>query len=206
MTVYNVLDCGDDTALEQTGSDMFGGSKKKAAVQTKAKQQKPVRGIMGRTGGAPSNPAAGSGGGPAKPADGPVKRNLAEETVTIGSAAAIYGDITGKGDLAICGRVEGSVDLPDNNANIEANGFMDGGIRARSVNIRGKVQGDIDARSKVTIFATGAVIGTIMAPRIQIEDGGKFKGRIDMGLSKPATTPEPKKASSPAPAPTASSG
>ena len=191
---------------------MFEGSKKKAAAQTRAKQQKPVLGIMGRTGGAPTKPAAGSGGGPAKSADEPVRRSRAEETVTIGAAATIRGDITGKGDLAISGRVEGTVDLPDNDASIEAKGFMDGGILARNVNIRGKVQGDIEARSKVTIFATGAVIGTIVAPRIQIEDGAKFKGRIDMGVSKPATAPKPKKASAPAPAParapapTASSG
>ena len=189
---------------------MFEVSKKKASAQSKAKQQKPVLGIMGRTGGAASKPAAGSGGGPAKAADEPVRRNRTEETVTIGAAATIRGDITGKGDLAISGRVEGTVDLPDNDANIEATGFMDGGILAQNVNIRGRVQGDIEARSKVTIFATGAVIGTIVAPRIQIEDGAKFKGRIDMGVSKPAAAPKPKKASAPAPAPapapTASSG
>ena len=185
---------------------MFEGSKKKASAQTRAKQQKPVLGIMGRTGGAPSKPAAGSGGGPAKPADEPVGRDRAEDTVTIGATATIRGDITGKGDLAIGGQVEGTVDLPGNDVNIEAKGFMDGGILARNVNIRGKVQGDIEARSKVTIFATGAVIGTIVASRIQIEDGAKFKGRIDMGVSKPAAAPEPRKASAPAPTPTASSG
>lgn len=186
---------------------MFEGSKKKTTAQTRAKQQKPVLGIMGRTGGAPSKP---SGGGPAKAADEPVRRSRAEEIVTIGAAATIRGDVTGKGDLVISGRVEGTVDLPDNDANIEATGFMDGGILARNVNIRGKVQGDIETRSKVTIYATGAMVGTIVAPRIQIEDGAKFKGRIDMGVSKPAAAPNPKKASAPAPAPapapTASSG
>lgn len=184
---------------------MFEGSRKKASTQTKAKQQ-PALGIMGRTGGAPSKPAAGSGGGLAKSAEEPVRLDRAEETVSIGATAIIRGDITGKGDLVISGRVEGTVDLPDNDANIEAKGFMDGGILARNVNIRGKVQGDIEARSKVTILATGAVIGTIVAPRLQIEDGAKFKGRIDMGVSKPAATPKPRKTSAPAPAPTASSG
>ena len=179
---------------------MFEGSRKKASAQTKARQEKPAPGIMGRAGVAPSKPAAGSGGGSAKPEDGPARRSRAEETVTIGAAATIRGDVTGKGDLEIGGRVEGTVDLPDNDANIEAKGFMDGGILARNVNVRGKVQGDIEARSKVTIFATGTVIGTIVAQRIQIEDGAKFKGRIDMGVSKPAAAPKSKKASAPAPA------
>ena len=178
---------------------MFEGSKKKASAQTKAAQQKPSMGLMGRSSAAPARPAAGSGGDASRRAAEPGQLNRAEEVVTIGAAATIRGDITGKGDLVISGRVEGTVDLPDNDANLEATGFMDGGILAKNVNIRGKVQGDIEAKSKVTIFATGIVIGTIMSPRIQIEDGARFKGRIDMGASKPAA----KKAPAPAPAKTA---
>ena len=178
---------------------MFEGSKKKTTAQSKATQQKPALGIMGRASGAAAK-SAGSSGAAAKPAAEAAQRSRAEEIVTIGAAATIRGDITGKGDLVISGRVEGTVDLPDNNANLEATGVMDGGILANNVNIRGKVQGDIEARRKVTIFATGTVIGTIMAPRIQIEDGAKFKGRIDMGTTKPAAAPKPKKAAAPAPA------
>ncbi len=185
---------------EQTGIDMFEGSKKKASAQTRATQQKPALGIMGRAGGAAAKkPAAGSGSDAARPAAETAQRSQVEETVTIGAAATIRGDITGKGDLVISGRVEGTVDLPENNANLEATGFMDGGILAKNVNIRGKVQGDIEARRKVTIYATGAVIGTILAPRIQIEDGARFKGRIDMTTAKPAAAPKPKKAAAPAP-------
>ena len=184
---------------------MFEGSRKKASAQKKSTQQKTVMGIMGRAGSAPAKPAAGSGGSDAaKRAAEPAKRSRAEEIVTIGAAATMRGDITGKGDLVINGRVEGTVDLPDNDANVEASGDMDGSILAKNVNIRGNVQGDMEARSKVTIFATGTVIGTIVAPRIQIEDGAKFKGRIDMGATKPAPAAKPKKAR--APASTASSG
>ncbi len=179
---------------------MFEGSRKKASA--KAAQQKPGMGIMGRGGGAPAKSAAGSGGDDAAKREAqPAQRSRAEEIVSIGSAVTIRGDVTGKGDLVISGRLEGTVDLPENDANIEASGFMDGGILANNVNIRGKVQGDIEARRKVTIFATGAVLGTIMAPRIQIEDGARFKGRIDMDTAKPAAAAKPpKKAPAPAPA------
>ena len=190
---------------------MFEGSKKKASAQTRGARQKPALGMMGRAGGAAAKRGGGSSGGAAKPAAEDTRRAAAEEVVTIGAAAIIRGDITGKGDLVIGGRVEGTVDLPENDANLEATGYMEGGILARNVNIRGKVQGDIEARRRVTIFATGTVIGTIMAPRIQIEDGAKFKGRIDMGTAKPAapkpkSRPKPKKAAAPAPATTASPG
>ena len=94
----------------------------------------------------------------------------------------------------ISGRVEGTVDLPENDANVEKPGFMDGSILARNVNIRGNVQGDIEARRKVTIYATGKVTGTIISPRIEIEDGAKFKGRIDMGSTAKAAPAKPKAA------------
>ena len=177
---------------------MFEGSKKKASAKTKTAQQKPALGLMGRPSAAPAKPAAGSSGDASRRAAEPGQRNRAQEVVSIGAAATIRGDITGKGDLVISGRVEGTVDLPDNDANLEATGFMDGGILAMNVNIRGKVQGDIEAKSKVTIFATGTVLGTIVSPRIQIEDGAKFKGRIDMGASKPAAKKAPARAPAPA--------
>lgn len=177
---------------------MFEGPKKKAAAQAKSAPQKPTMGIVNRPGAEAAKPAAGSSASTA--AAQPIKHERPEEVVTIGAAAVIRGDVTGKGNLVISGRVEGTVDLPDNDANIEKTGRMEGGIQARNVNIRGRVDGDIESRRKVTIFATGTVVGTIISPRIEIEDGAKFKGRIDMGGSA-ARAAQQKKVPMPAPAP-----
>ena len=176
---------------------MFERSRKKASARTGATRRKPSLGIKGRPGEAPARPAARSKRDAAKRAAEPVRHSRAEEIVSIGAAATIRGDITGKGDLAIVGRVEGTVDLPGNDANIETAGFMDGGILAKNVNIRGKMEGDIEAKRKVTIFATGIVNGTIVAPRIQIEDGAKFKGRIETDAAKTAAAGQPKEAAAP---------
>lgn len=137
---------------------MFGGPKKNAAAR----------------------PATGSDSGASQSTPHATPQGRGEELVSIGAAVTIRGDITGKGDLVIAGRVEGTVDLPGNDANVEKAGLMQGGIVANNVNIRGKTDGDIEARRKVTIFATGRVVGTIISPRIEIEDGAMFKGRIDM--------------------------
>ena len=111
-----------------------------------------------------------------------------EDIVFIGAAAILRGDITGKADIAIGGRVEGIVDLPDNDANIAETGETRGGILANNVNIRGTVKGDVQARRKVTVFATGYVEGLIAAPRLKIEDGTKLNGRIDI-CGAPAPPP-----------------
>ncbi len=173
---------------------MFEVSRKKAS--SKATRENSATGKIRRAGGSSTQPG---GGDPARSGEGTVQRQRAEDPVSIGGAAIIRGDFTGKGDLAISGRVEGTVNLPDNDASVEETGYMDGGILARNVNIRGKVQGEIEAGSKVTIFATGVVVGTISAPRIQIEDGAKFKGRIDMEESEPEAATKSNKAPAAAP-------
>ena len=104
----------------------------------------------------------------------------ATTAATIGAALTIKGDVTGKGDVFVSGKIEGTIDLPGNDVTVEASGRVDGSIAAKRVRVMGKVVGDIGAPDKITINSTGTVQGTISAPRIEVEDGAKFKGRIDM--------------------------
>jgi cytoskeletal protein CcmA (bactofilin family) len=63
------------------------------------------------------------------------------------------------------------------------------------VKVEGRITGDIDGSEKVIITKTGRVLGNIVAPRVTLEDGAKFKGSIDMdpGVEAPATTVTPKR-------------
>jgi cytoskeletal protein CcmA (bactofilin family) len=42
------------------------------------------------------------------------------------------------------------------------------------------VRGDLTGEEKVVINATSNVQGNIVAPRVSLEEGAKFKGMIDM--------------------------
>jgi cytoskeletal protein CcmA (bactofilin family) len=65
------------------------------------------------------------------------------------------------------------------------------------VRIDGEVQGDISGVEKVVVTKTGRVQGNIVAPRVTLEDGAKFKGSIDMdpsgmaAVAKPVSTARP---------------
>ncbi|MDP5055030.1 MAG: polymer-forming cytoskeletal protein, partial [Congregibacter sp.] len=59
-------------------------------------------------------------------------------------------------------------------------------ISAKTVRIEGEVKGDIEGNERVVICASGNVQGNVTSPRVMLEDGGRFKGSIDMGGSKPA--------------------
>ena len=107
----------------------------------------------------------------------------------IGQSIIIKGTITGNDDLIVEGTVEGSISLPDNDLTIGESGKVTADLSAKNVKVEGQVIGDISSSEKVVVSKTGRIRGNIVAPRVTLEDGAKFKGSIDMDpgeVSKPA--------------------
>ena len=98
----------------------------------------------------------------------------------IGSTIKIKGDITGDENLTIEGAVEGSVELGAHEVCIGQSGRVNANVTAKIIKIEGEVKGDITGNEKVVVSKTGNVRGNIIAPRVTLEDGAKFKGSIDM--------------------------
>jgi len=103
-----------------------------------------------------------------------------EGLVNIGQSICIRGELTGDEDLSIEGRVEGKIDLKEHNLTIGPKGRIQAEIRAKSVIVRGEVNGNVRAGERVELAETGRVIGDIVSPRIIIADGARFKGSVDM--------------------------
>ena len=106
------------------------------------------------------------------------------ERATIGPSIFIKGDLTGDEDLVIEGRVEGKVDLKQNNVTIGRNGRVKADVYGQVVTIEGEVDGNVFAREQAILRQAGAIRGNITAPRVVLEDGSRFKGSIDMESSK----------------------
>ncbi len=105
----------------------------------------------------------------------------------IGQTIKIKGTIEGDENLIIEGSVEGAVNLPKNDLTIGASGKVTADLDAKTVKIDGQVNGDISGTEKVIVSKTGLVRGNIVAPRVTLEDGAKFKGSIDMDPSDSAS-------------------
>jgi len=103
-----------------------------------------------------------------------------DKIVNIGQSIHIKGELTGNEDLTIEGKVEGKVFLKDHNLTVGANGKIVAEIQAKTVMVLGEVTGNITADDKVEVAATGTMRGDIIAPRVVLADGAKFKGAIDM--------------------------
>ena len=64
---------------------------------------------------------------------------------------------------------------------IGPNGKINAEVRAKSVQVNGRISGNIHADDKVEISPSGSVLGDIISPRVALADGSSFKGSIDMG-------------------------
>jgi cytoskeletal protein CcmA (bactofilin family) len=107
-------------------------------------------------------------------------RRSSGDRATIGPSIFIKGDLTGDEDLVIEGRVEGKVDLKQNNVTVGRDGKVKADVYGRVVTIEGEVDGNVFAQEQAVLRQSGAIRGNITAPRVVLEDGSRFKGTIDM--------------------------
>lgn len=125
-------------------------------------------------------------------------RTPAPGGATIGASIVIDGDVTGSEDMTIHGKVKGTVRLPDHQLQVGPEGRVEATVFARSIMVDGHVKGDLSAEQEIVVRRTGDVRGNLAAPRIGLEEGAKFKGRIDMepgsnaGAQPAADKPEAK--------------
>src|SRR5262245_38497631 len=103
-----------------------------------------------------------------------------KEGATIGPSISIKGDLSGGEDLIIQGQVEGKIDLKQNNVTVGKSGRIKADIYGRLITIEGEVEGNLYGEEQVLLRQSGSVRGNIVAPRVSLEDGSKFKGSIDM--------------------------
>jgi cytoskeletal protein CcmA (bactofilin family) len=98
----------------------------------------------------------------------------------IGRSIQINGDVKGDEDLMIEGDVSGTVQLRNHALTIGKEGKVKADIHARSITVDGTTDGDLFASESIAIRATANVRGNLLAPRISLEDGARFKGSVEM--------------------------
>jgi cytoskeletal protein CcmA (bactofilin family) len=129
----------------------------------------------------PSHPEPSAAPRPAPaPPSTPAAETRRTDRATIGPSIFIKGDLTGDEDLIIEGKVEGKVDLKQNNLTVGKSGRVRADIFGRVVTVEGEVDGNVFAQEAAVLRQSGALRGNISSPRVTLEDGSRFKGSIDM--------------------------
>jgi cytoskeletal protein CcmA (bactofilin family) len=105
---------------------------------------------------------------------------ISDGSTIIGESIVINGNLNGDEDLAVRGRVEGTITLT-RNLLVEASGVVKAEVHVKSCVISGALVGNVTASESIEITKEGRMIGDIAAPRVVIHDGAGFRGRIDTG-------------------------
>ena len=96
-----------------------------------------------------------------------------------GRTIAIHGDVDSVEDLLIEGRIEGRIWNVDHAVTIDAHAIVTGDIVARTITVRGEVDGTMLATGRVDIMNEARVTGRVVTQRFMLADGGSFCGRVE---------------------------
>lgn len=105
---------------------------------------------------------------------------MADKETVIGVETRISGEIRGEEDLVIKGRVDGKIHL-SHALTVEKGAIVQADVDVRNLVISGTLVGNIVASESVRLLATARVVGDLAAPRVIMDAGAAYRGRVDMG-------------------------
>ena len=108
----------------------------------------------------------------------------------IGPTLVIKGELSADEDLVIEGHIEGTIAHHKKHLTIGKQGRVKADIHASSVIVEGELVGDIHSEGIVSLAEGANVRGNIECGRIVMQDGARFKGKIDMGDRQKAAVPK----------------
>lgn len=112
------------------------------------------------------------------------------DTVSVvGPGMRVEGDCHAEGTIRIEGTVRGSVHA-EKAVVVGPGGRVEGDIETQDAVVGGTVEGTIRARSRLELQESCRVTGDLHSRRVKLEEGGYVDGRIEMGGSSEAGSPQ----------------
>ncbi len=112
----------------------------------------------------------------------PVLQAKKEVVAFFGAGVECIGEIWYEGNVQIDGRLEGTIHTKGTLV-IGDRAVVKAKIEAGTVICKGKIQGEVVAKESIKLLSPGLIDGTMSAPRLSVENGGVFNGRVSMGAS-----------------------
>jgi cytoskeletal protein CcmA (bactofilin family) len=101
------------------------------------------------------------------------------------------GELTFKGSFRIDGRFKGSI-VSDSMLVIGDQGVVEADVKVSYLVINGEIKGTLQAEDKVEIHGRARVFGTLITPRLVVEEGALIEAKCQVGEipgSRPAEPP-----------------
>lgn len=107
----------------------------------------------------------------------------AESGSYLGPSFQLSGHIETAEDLTVEGKIEGELIVNGHKLLVGRSATIKGNIKAQEVIVEGSIAGNIQATTKVTLTSQAKLEGDILAARVSIEEGARFKGAIKIRSS-----------------------
>jgi len=107
-------------------------------------------------------------------------RRGGQRKFTMGPNDSLEGKLIYEGDVHIDGRAEGEFKVTGN-LDVAQGATAHITIEATNVNVKGQVEGSVNAHDKLTLGKSARLSGDIVVRRLQIEDGASLNGHVRMG-------------------------
>jgi len=119
------------------------------------------------------------------------KRDFDEAKITgfFDKETEINGDLTFKGSFRIDGRFKGNINS-DSMLTIGEGGKVEADIKIGYIVIDGEIRGTVQATEKVEVHANGRVIGSIISPKLLVEEGAYLEANCQTTDKTPQPRPE----------------
>jgi cytoskeletal protein CcmA (bactofilin family) len=123
----------------------------------------------------------------AAPAPQPVAsvvETMSVQASKIGPGLKIRGEISGNSDLYVEGQATGKIRINGAKVSVGPQGKVQADIEAREIAVNGEVQGNLKADARVRLGSSSKVEGALSAPSIAIDDGARFRGKVETTRAK----------------------
>jgi cytoskeletal protein CcmA (bactofilin family) len=100
---------------------------------------------------------------------------------TIGKGVNITGSLTADEPVSIIGTLNGELLVANHAVTVEQGGRVEGAVTARVITVQGGSAGRLVARDVVRVLDGATVKADITTPKLALEDGAHFVGKVDGG-------------------------
>jgi cytoskeletal protein CcmA (bactofilin family) len=107
-------------------------------------------------------------------------RRDGQRKFTMGPNDSLEGKLVYEGHVHIDGRAQGEFKVTGN-LDVAQGATAHITIEATNVNVKGQVEGSVNAHDKLTLGKSARLSGDIVVRRLQIEDGASLNGHVRMG-------------------------
>ncbi|EKV32205.1 hypothetical protein C882_3269 [Caenispirillum salinarum AK4] len=129
----------------------------------------------------PAEPAAGEQAQPAAatPAAPPAEdRRSTENTLIVGPNIKLKGEIAACDTLVVEGTIEAEMD--SHHIAIAKGGVFSGKVTVDTAEVAGSFDGNLTVRDRLLVRSTGRISGTVRYGALEVENGGRLAGTLDL--------------------------